>query len=230
MTRDPINWLARALRKAATEILKRRGPHGTWIDVGAHHGETTLGYANGNPGLTIYAFEPNLRAAVSLMRRAPNYVVIPMAVAERDGSAQLHINQDDQASSLLTMNENVRRSWTGGEALSVKRVVSVPTIRLDTFLNLAGIGQVDYLKIDTQGMDLGVLRSAGTRLRDILKITLEVDISPQRLYQGSASKEELAKFLHDAGFELVSSEKQSHGQEENLTFLRSTVGEVGQTE
>ena len=99
-------------------------------------------------------------------------VVIPMAVAERDGSAQLHINQDDQASSLLAMNENVRRSWTGGEALSVKTVVSVPTIRLDTFLNLAGIGQVDYLKIDTQGMDLGVLRSAGTRLRDILKITL----------------------------------------------------------
>lgn len=227
---SPVNWAGRILRRAGNELLRRNGIPGVWIDVGAHHGETTIGYANGNPGLTIYAFEPNLRAAVSLMGRAANYIVIPMALAETDGNAQLHINEYDQASSLLAMNENARRSWTGGEALRVELVTNVPTIRLDTFMNLAGIVMVDFLKIDTQGMDLAVLRSAGSRLRDILKVTLEVDITPQRLYEGSHSKEQVLTFLQTAGFKLISSQGQSHGQEENLTFLRCAVPESGRPE
>jgi len=213
--------VGRVLRRMGEEIVRRSGIEGTWIDVGAHHGETTLGYARHNPGLRIFAFEPNLSAAAKLMGRAPNYVVIPMAIADTDGHAEFHINAFDAASSLLKMDENVRRSWTGGEALREESTITVPTIRLDTFMTLLGISTVDFLKIDTQGADLDVLRSAGARLRDIAKITLEVDISPLRLYQGSASKDDILAFLRGAGFKLVSSESQSSKQEENLMFEHS---------
>jgi len=217
----PIEWAGRALRRAGTEMLRRGGIQGTWIDVGAHHGETTLGYANHNPGLTIYAFEPNLRAAATLIGRAPNFIVIPMAVAEANGHADFHINAFDAASSLLPMDEHALKSWTGGDQLQTQNTVVVPTIRLDTFLDLTGIARVNFLKVDTQGADLGVLRSAGSRLHDIAKITLEVDVSPQRLYVGSASRDEIVAFLTNAGFKLASAEPQTHGQEENLTFLSS---------
>jgi FkbM family methyltransferase len=216
----PIEWAGRALRRAGTEILRRGGKRGIWIDVGAHHGETTLGYANHNPGLTIYAFEPNLRAASALIGRAPNFIVIPMAVAESNGYAEFHINAAEVASSLLRMDDDVRRSWPGGEVLSEDSVVGVPTVRLDTFMGLMGIAHVDYLKIDTQGTDLAVLRSAGSRLRDISKITLEVDVSPKRLYEGSASKEEIVAYLSDSAFRMASTESQSSGREENLNFVR----------
>jgi FkbM family methyltransferase len=199
-------------------MLRRSGVKGVWIDVGAHLGETTLTCALENPGLTVYAFEPNLRAAASLLSRAPNYIVIPLAVAETDGCAQLHINSSEEASSLLAMDEDSRRSWNGGEALREKSLVTVPTIRLDTFMDSTGITRVDFLKVDTQGNDLAVVRSAGKRLRDISKVTLEVDVSPRRLYQGSPSKEEVLSFLESAGFKLISCEQQSQGQEENLTF------------
>jgi FkbM family methyltransferase len=202
------------------EIMMRGSIEGTWIDVGAHHGETTLGYARHNPGLRVFAFEPNLAIATKLMGHAPNYIVIPMAVAERDGSAQLHINAFDAASSLLALNEVSLKEWTGGESLKITSTSIVPTIRLDTFMRLADIKAVDYLKIDTQGMDLAVVKSAGSRLPDITKITLEVDIKPVPLYTGAPSKDEVLAFLNDAGFSLVSVEKQTHGQEENLTFLR----------
>jgi hypothetical protein len=143
-----------------------------------------------------------------------------MAVAETDGCADFHINAFDAASSLLSMDENARRSWAGGEQLQPQKTVTVPTLRLDTFFDLAGIAHVDLLKIDAQGADLAVLRSAGSRLRDVAKIALEVDISPRRLYVGSASRSEVVDFLTAVGFAMVAEETQSQGQEQNLTFTR----------
>jgi FkbM family methyltransferase len=142
--------VGRVLRTMGEEIIRRGGIEGTWIDVGAHHGETTLGYARHNPGLRIFAFEPNLSAAAKLMGRAANYFVIPMAIAEMDGHAEFHVNAFDAASSLLPFDETSLQSWIGGENLKVNSIATVPTIRLDTFLNYAGIRNVDYLKIDTQ--------------------------------------------------------------------------------
>lgn len=218
MKLSPRRYIASALRSAGTKILRNGGAKGVWIDVGAHLGESTLTHAIVNPGLTIYAFEPNLRAASSLFGRAPNYIVIPMAVAERDGSAQFHLNSLGEASSLLAMDESSRMSWKGGEVLREEAVITVPTVRLDTFMDLVRINHLDFLKVDTQGNDLAVLRSCGERLRDVSKITLEVDVSSRRLYQGSPSKQEVLSFVEAAGFTLIANTQQSYGQEENLTF------------
>ncbi len=217
---SPIDWVARALRKAGNEILARRGMKGIWIDIGAHHGELTIGCARGNPGLTIYAFEPNLRAAATMFGYAPNVVVIPMAAAEKDGTAEFHLNAFEMSSSLLPMDPDAVRSWVGGEVLKEERRVIVPTIRLDTFMDLAGIKEVDFLKVDAQGTDLSVVKSAGSRLRDIAKIVLEVSVAPKPVYIGEPSKDEVVEFLGSAGFQLAATEKQSHNQEENLTFVR----------
>ena len=50
----PIEWLGRTLRKTGTEILRRNGIEGTWIDVGAScDAEYTLPHAWSNPGLRV---------------------------------------------------------------------------------------------------------------------------------------------------------------------------------
>lgn len=48
--------------------------------------------------------------------------------------------------------------------------------------------------------------------------------TPQQLYEGAATKEEVVRYLLSRGFQLVDVETQSHGQEENLTFQRSDAG------
>lgn len=212
--------VGRWLRRAGSRLPLNRGVRGVWIDVGAHHGEETLKQALENPDLTVYAFEPNLAAAAKLIGRAANYFVLPMAVAEADGTAELHVNAFEAASSLLAFNEHARQSWIGGNKLKVQSKVAVPTIRLDTFMKLMKIERLDFLKIDAQGMDLSVVKSAGERLQDIGKITLEVDITPERLYAGAPSKDEVVAFLRQAGFSVVATETQSQGQEENVTFIR----------
>jgi FkbM family methyltransferase len=191
------------------------------LDVGAHHGEKTLEAARRNPALRVYAFEPNLAAASRLMGALANYVVLPAAVAEQDGSAPFHLNRYEAASSLLPFVPEGLAGWIGGGELAVTATVTVPTMRLDTFLDGAGIRKVAYLKIDAQGADLALIRSAGERLKDIDRISLEVQTTPFELYRGASHKEDVLRFLASEGFRLVETEAQSFDQEENLTFIRT---------
>ena len=87
-------------------------------------------------------------------------------------------------------------------------------------MNAMNLRTVDYLKIDTQGSDLAVVQSAGSRLRDVRKVTLEVDVTPVRAYQGSAGQAETLAYMQEQGFQLTEVESQTRGQEENLTFVR----------
>ena len=133
-----------------------------WIDVGAHLGETTLHEAQGDSKLLVYAFEPNLEAAAKRIGFLQNFVVIPMAVWEADGYIGFHVNAYDMASSVLPMSPVGLKKWRGGDELQrIDRKVCVPAIRLDTFMKLMKITDLDFLKIDAQGADLAVVKSLG---------------------------------------------------------------------
>lgn len=200
---------------------KERNLNSVWIDVGTHKGEYTFGPAKNNPLLRVYAFEPNIALAFQLAGALPNFIVIPMAVSEKDGGADFYINRDDAASSLLPFDPEGLKQWKGGELLNIERKVTVPTIRLDTFMNLAQIKHVDFLKIDAQGADLSVVKSAGERIKDIDKILLEIITTPVQLYVGNPSEAETVDYLNKQGFKLVETEKeQTYDQFENLTFIR----------
>ena len=188
--------------------------------MGAHLGEKTFAAAEKDPNLRVYAFEPNLRVAARRMGQLPNFVVLPMAVAEQDGSAEFHVNAFDAASSLCPFVPEGLDRWVGKELLRAERTIPVPTIRLDTFLDQAGVQRVEFLKTAAQGADLAVVRSCGSRLRDIDRIELEVQIAPVPLYQNAPTRDEAIQYLESSGFELEASEVRSQGKEEDLTFVR----------
>jgi FkbM family methyltransferase len=211
----------RALRETVVKWARSRSYRRVWLDVGAHEGETTFPFAAVDSSLLVYAFEPNLHAATRIMGRLRNYVVLPIAIAERNGSAELQLNAYEQSSSLLPADEAGVKSWITEQEFKVIGSVTVPTMRLDTFMDGAGIESVDYLKVDAQGLDLEVVRSAGDRLKDIAKIQLEATTASYRQYEGAPGKSDIVDFMESKGFRLKREEIQSHGQEANLTFLRS---------
>jgi len=174
---------------------------GVWLDVGAHLGETTFESAAQHPDLTVYAFEPNLKLAGQRFDLLSNYIVVPMAVSEQNGFGGFHAN-------------------THPAALKPKAEVTVPRTRLDSFLATLGISRVDFLEIDTQGVDLSVVRSAGAQLAHIRKIKLEVAVTPTPLHPEAASKEEVVRYLAGEGFALVGEQPQTHRQEEILVFFK----------
>src|SRR5207244_7880785 len=125
----------RALAETFGRAARNRNYRRVWIDVGAHEGESTFPYAAADPSLLVYAFEPNLRAAARVMGKLRNYVVLPIAVAERDGSAELHLNSYEQSSSLLAPDAAGAKSWVSQERFQVTGSLTVPTMRLDTFIS-----------------------------------------------------------------------------------------------
>jgi len=211
----------RALRETFGKRAMSRTYRRVWIDVGAHEGETTFPYASVDRSLLVYAFEPNLRAASRIMGRLPNYVVLPIAIAAKDGSAELQLNQYEQSSSLLRPDDAGVKAWVTEQQFKVIGSVTVPTMRLDTFLDGAGIARVDFLKIDAQGLDLEVVKSAGDRLADVAEVQLEATTASYRQYEGAPGKSDIVAFMESKGFRLKREESQSHGQEANLTFLRT---------
>jgi FkbM family methyltransferase len=202
------------------EAAVSQGQPEIWIDVGAHQGEYTLQSAVANQNLRVYAFEPNLKLAMALAIKAPNYTVLPMAIGERNGTQDFFLTEPAACSSLLPFEDDGLAQWIGGESIERKGTIPVPVIGLDTFMDLAEIDRVEFLKIDAQGADLAVVRSAAGRLKDIRRICLEVQVTPFDLYAGAARKQDVLDFLGPAGFRVVQVQPQTHGQEEVLTFER----------
>ena len=201
-------------------VSRKAEPSRVWIDVGAYRGEHSRRAAIEDPTLLVHAFEPVPSLYRELSNGPSNHVVHAMAVAEKDGFAPFRLNSFIAASSLLPLDEVQSAAWIGGHLLNEERTIIVPTIRLDTFMTRAGIAAVEHLKIDAQGGDFAVVRSAGDRLRDIREIRLEVTVTKRQLYRGAATKEIIVDFLTERGFALCATESQTFAQEENLTFRR----------
>ncbi|HEX5325621.1 MAG TPA: FkbM family methyltransferase [Acetobacteraceae bacterium] len=202
-------------------------PQRVWIDVGAHHGEHSRKAAEEDPGLVVHAFEPLPMLHRAFATAPPNFHAHAVAVAETDGIVPFHINRFDAASSMLPLDSTAQACWIDGDLLHEQRVIQVPATRLDSFLARNEIAKVEFLKIDAQGADLAVVRSAGQRLADIDRIQLEVAVTPRQLYIGAADRDTIVGFLAEHRFRLISAERQSHGQEENLTFVRERTAANG---
>lgn len=106
----------------------------------------------------------------------PRGVVLPFAVSEkRNAQVELKISGEiDGCASLLEAKRGYfSTSCTNASGTLDSR--AVPTISLEAVLDVLLRGRdVEFAKIDAQGMDVAVLRSAGTALRRIKAVQLEV--------------------------------------------------------
>lgn len=189
------------------------------IDVGAHNGSCLAIPSAKDSTNLVYAIEPIPALADSIRsHHLPNLFVFNLAIGEQEGSATFYLNFDDQTSSLLEADPQA--DWSAYEK-QLERVesISVEVKRLDSFLSENSITEVDLLKVDAQGADLQVLKSAGDLIHNIKRIQVEVQLSP--LYVGSADKTEIVNYLTSRGFRLALSQPQTEGLEENLDFVRS---------
>jgi FkbM family methyltransferase len=73
---------------------------------------------------------------------------------------------------------------------------SVNTIRLD---DIAGIGDIDFIKIDVQGSELSVFQNAASVLSDVVLIQTEVEFIEQ--YVGQPMFADVDIFLRQNGFQ-----------------------------
>jgi hypothetical protein len=127
------------------------------------------------------AFEPDAREAGALdctQRSFRRFIFCPViAVPERspDQRAVLHLTQSPQCSSLLRPKPEALCEWTFADFFVVNEAREVAARTLADALAAEGIARIDWLKCDTQGLDLKLFQSLALAWRERL---LAVEFEP----------------------------------------------------
>jgi FkbM family methyltransferase len=185
------------------DILGPATPSIDVLDVGAMvEGEPRYFpiYQAGAANLTL--IEPN-ENEIGLLRQAfgndPRYLQYFLG----DGcSATLHLTHYPGCTSIFapdpTVIDNFVSIDTGpGANFEVKKTEIVETTRLD---DISPAVEADYIKIDVQGSELGILENATKTLEQVLVIEAEVEFLP--IYKDQPLFGDLQIFMRSQGFVL----------------------------
>jgi FkbM family methyltransferase len=153
----------------------------TVLDVGANVGQAALSLRETFPQAVIHSFEPVPEAYADLLRAVggdPRIRTYPLALGNTASRARIHLQARSRFNSLAP-HLNRPDPSRGGESVEVE----VTTI--DRFCLENGIGEVDYLKVDAEGLDLDVLRGAaamfeGGKIRYVMvEVAFNPDLEPR---------------------------------------------------
>jgi FkbM family methyltransferase len=154
------------------------------------------------------SFEPDAGAASELREELVGtgiwrrVIVVPKALASGSGTATLNITRKAGYSSLL--EPNMDASWLPSlDNLEVVRRVAVPVTTLDSASREYGFADACFLKLDTQGSELDILKSGEELLRDAV-VGIYVECSFRELYREQALFSEVDEYLRAMGFALFS--------------------------
>lgn len=175
------------------------------FDVGANRGQfhdllrTEVGF-----GGWVVSFEPIPELCGELQARSqsdPRWRVLNYALGATTGLADLKVAELTDLSSFLPFQKGDGLAFPASTAVS--RIQNVEVRRLDElFGGVAaelGFGR-PYLKMDTQGFDLEVIKGAGNVVRRFVGLQSEMSVIP--LYEGMPSYRESLRAFEAVGFEL----------------------------
>jgi len=148
----------------------------TVLDVGANAGQygRFLRHRVGFEGM-IHSFEPQPSLAAQLrseVQSDPLWQVHAIGLGEQEAELTLNIMASDRFSSFRAPDNRKAPQFESSNRIVGQ--VQVPVRRLDA-LDLPDMGQV-YLKIDTQGFDLEVLRGAEGLLKQVRALQFELPL------------------------------------------------------
>jgi FkbM family methyltransferase len=174
------------------------------VEVGAYCGAETSRAAQIWPKSKIFAFEPNPRAYALLKKavsdqKLDNVQTFPFAVSNQEGIFSFYLCYGPTESDLtyephssLLPPAKVMESEYKGPA------IDVPCVVLDQWCSDHQIDHIDILRLETEGMELAILKSSPQILQDVKIIYLQSFFSPLRM--GMVDYFQLKNFLVKSGF------------------------------
>jgi FkbM family methyltransferase len=181
----------------AFNVLNAEKEKGVMMDVGAHHGHSLASFANHN--WQVYAFEPDSDNRHQLETRFGNFPDVnidPRALS-------------DSPQEKMTLYKSVESSGISGLSLfhsSHTPAEEVEVTTLKHFLSEKNItdAQIDFLKIDTEGFDLFVLKGFPWKKNKPRLIICEFE--DKKTVPLGYNYHDLAQYLTKLGYQIIVSE------------------------
>lgn len=179
--------------ETAMQLRRLIKPGMTVLDIGAHVGYYTRMASDivGEKGRVI-AFEPNPHNHAMLKRNAgnrSNVTLMQVALAEEEGTAELYDYLMMSASGSLHYDETLREvqlSTTQRDVDFAPRLDSdfqpktytVRTASIDSLMQDVDVSQVDVIKMDIEGAEMGALRGMKQTIANSPELALVMEFNP----------------------------------------------------
>ncbi|WP_447974987.1 FkbM family methyltransferase [Nitrospira sp. Kam-Ns4a] len=167
------------------------------LDVGSADGDKTITFLKSFPSARVLCFEPQRSKHARFHRRVAQWKdrveLFDVGLWNANTTLRMSVYSYTDASSILPIQPYLER-----QGKTVVGIESIQVQRLDDVLRNRGIGHVDFMKIDVEGVEKEVLEGARETLQIIDNVYVE--ISPLR--KGPHSRDYIDAFslLHEAGF------------------------------
>lgn len=189
------------------------------LDVGGNFGQfgdfvrQKLGFAG-----VIHSFEPVAQFVHVLQEKASrdgSWHIHQLALGSRQDEVEINVTESPGLSSLLAPTGDTVEDLWDRSAIVERQRVTLDT--LDNFVSRLDGGVLPgptFLKVDTQGYDLEVLKGAGKTLDSIRALQLEASVRP--IYEGMPGFREVLDYLMGRGFALSAMFAVNHDQSQRL--------------
>ena len=171
------------------------------IDVGSNRGQFAVFARQRWPNARLLCFEPLLgprKVLTRITEKLGNSRVLPYALSDESGEAEMHVTRSDDSSSLLAVTRRQIEAFP--DTVEVDQV-AVDVRRLDELISIADVSHPILMKIDVQGAELDVLRGASGLLDAVRDILIECSLA--ELYAGQPLLDDAIHFARDRGFRVI---------------------------
>lgn len=189
----------------------------TCLDLGASGGSYTP-FQRVKDFSHIIEVDPDNREFNS--RSDKHTTIIPAAVAadNKADSILLHLTKSPYCSSSLLPNMERLQNFSYAEKFEVLKTIKVPATSLDSIVKETG-KKLNWIKLDTQGTELGILKSLGDENWPEL-LCCDIEASLYEHYHGACTLPELHEFMLSKGFAISTIKNQER--------IRMTPQQFGQ--
>lgn len=163
-----VNVLTRDI-PAGECVFRTLNPAPVIIDAGAHIGVMTLHFKTQYPNARITSFEPNPHTFKYLESNIEgnglrHTTAVNAALSDEAGEAILFgAEHEETRGNSISADWGKRPSGDTGE-------MKVKTVLLSSYLD----EEVDFLKLDVEGVEMKVLKECGDKIRNVKELELEV--------------------------------------------------------
>ena len=172
------------------------------VDVGARGGLKS-NWSPARRHLRLFGFEPDKREYGRLLNRTgaleESSTFFDVALHHRRGPLQLHVARDRGLTSIFEPNRGFLDSFPEADRFDVIEIQQVEADTLDSQLRAHEVGDIDFIKADTQGSELFVLEGASRALASSV-IGLEVEVEFTPIYKGQPLFADVDRFLRGLGY------------------------------